>query len=181
MATGSGHGKGSMKTRFQKGREVTEKEREKVSKQMQGNINALKLKDEEVLVTAYNALCQWISTGRAKRGFVFNYEKEDGSKAFVTWQAIERTAEKFPSVCDPSLMQACENLGYQAWETTGIQMLKGEIPSNPVIFQIFMRNLYSWDKETRVSHTHETDARKFMKYCEESSNADRAQDSSSST
>ncbi len=155
------------KGQFVKGRKFMEEESKKHAESMIGNQNAVKLKDEEVLFTAYSAYCQWIATGRGKQGFVFDYEKEDGTKCFVTWQAIERCAQKNPTVCHPDHKERAENLAYQVWENTGIEMMTGKLEKcQPAVYQMMMRNKFSWDKESKVSHTYETDARKFMKYCE---------------
>ena len=156
------------KGQFLKGNIMSEEDKNKISETMQGNLNAVKIKDSDLQKVAYENYCTWIASGKSQRGWVFDYKDEKGKKKFITWQTIERYIELFPSVCPPENKQRAENMGYQAWENTGIEMMIGKIEKcQPAIYQMMMRNKFGWDKESKVTHTHEPDARKFMKYCEE--------------
>lgn len=164
----------NVKGQFVKGRKMSNEEKEKIAQTMQGNSNAMKIKDDEILACAWHTYCNWIATGKGQRGFVYQYETEEGKKGSITWQTLERYAEKFPSICLPEQKEAAENIAYQAWENTGIDMMIGKIEKcQPAIYQMMMRNKFGWDKDTKVSHTYETDARKFFKFCE---NADKKTD-----
>lgn len=155
--------------KWEKGRQMPQEEKDKIAEALKGNTNKLKLKTEEIQKTAYLAYCNWIATGRGKQGFVFDYETEDGQQGFVTWQTLENYIKAQRFDLDPSYKEKAENLSYQVWENTGIEMMQGKVDKcQPVIFQMMMRNKFGWDKESKVTHTHETDARKFMKFCEES-------------
>lgn len=154
--------------KFVKGRQVPPEEKSKMSEAKQGNQHALKLKTEEAQHVAYNVYCQWIASGRSKQGFVLDYEDEDGNKKFVTWQTLEIYIKDRRFDLDPSHKERAENLAFQVWEALGIEMMKGMVEKcQPAIFQMMMRNKFGWDKESKISHTHEADAAKFMKYCDE--------------
>lgn len=156
------------KGQYVKGYKKSLEEKEIVSDKMKGNLNAVKIKDADVQRIAYENYCEWIASGKGQRGWVFDYKNEAGEDKFILWQTMERYIELFPSVCPPENKIRAENLGYQSWEQRGTDMMVGKIEKcQPAIYQMMMRNKYSWDKESKVTHTHEPDARKFMKYCEE--------------
>ena|SRR5215469_8368200 len=154
--------------KYMKGREVPQEERDKIAQGLVGNTNNLKLKTEDVQKAAYMAYCQWIAAGRGKQGFVFDFETEDGQKGFVTYQTVEKCLKDQRFDLDPSHMERAQNFSYQVWENTGIEMMQGKVDKcQPAIYQMMMRNKFSWDKETRITHTHEPDAKRFMKVCDE--------------
>lgn len=155
--------------KYLKGREVPEEEKEKISQGLQGNTNKLKLKTEELQKKAYEAYCQWLSIGRGKQGFVFDYIMEEtGKEDSITWATMEKYIKDQRFDLNPLHKERAESLGYQTWENTGIMMMQGQMEKcQPAIYQMMMRNKYGWDKETKVSHVNEADAKKFMKFCDE--------------
>lgn len=154
--------------KYMKGREIPEEEKEKIAEKLQGNVNGLKLKTEELQQTAYAAYCNWIAGGRGKQGFVFDYETEDGEKGSVTWQTLENYIKEQRFALNPLHKERAENIAYQVWENTGIEMMNGKVEKcQPAIYQMMMRNKFGWDKESKITYTHQPDAAKFMKYCDE--------------
>lgn len=150
-----------------KGRKMPQEEKEKIAEALVGNTNKIKIKDDEVLQAAYDAYCGYIASGRGQRGFVFDYETEEGKKGFVTWQTLENYLKDPRFDLDPSKKTRAENVAYQAWENSGIDMMQGKFEKcQPAIYQMMMRNKFGWDKESKVSHYHEADAKRFMKYCD---------------
>jgi hypothetical protein len=153
--------------KYQKGRVMPQEERDKISQAMIGNANRLKIKSEELQKVAFAIYCDWLAMGRDKKGFVCDYVDENGKEGSVTYQTIENYVKSQRFDLDPSQQERAECLGFARWETTGIQMMTGEMKNcQPAIYQMMMRNKYSWDKEAKSSHVHETDAKKFMQYCD---------------
>lgn len=153
--------------KFIKGRKMPQEEKEKISQALQGNSNRLKIKTEHLQQVAYATYCNWIGMGRDKKGFVFEYEDENGNIGHVTQGTIENYVKSQRFNLDPSQMDKAEAYSFQAWEAIGIQMMKGEIEKcQPAIFQMMMRNKFGWDKDTKNSSVNETDAKKFMQFCD---------------
>lgn len=153
--------------KYQKGRAMPPEEKEKIAQALQGNTNRLKIKSEALQQAAYTAYCAWLSMGRDKRGFVFDYEDEAGKQGCVTQQTIENYIKSQRFDLDSSQMDRAESLSYQVWEAAGIQMMKGEIEKcQPAIYQMMMRNKFGWDRDNKVSNVNESDAKKFMEFCD---------------
>jgi hypothetical protein len=155
--------------KYQKGRQVPEEERAKIAEGLQGNTNKLKLKKEAQQLVAYEAYCNWIASGKGRQGFVFECEDEETNKVVtITWQTIENYINSKRFDLDPIQKEKAENFAYQVWENVGVEMMQGKVDKcQPAIYQMMMRNKFGWDKETRVTHNHEPDAKRFMKLCDE--------------
>lgn len=155
--------------KYQKGREVPKEEKEKIGTGLLRNQNALKLKTDEARQMAYQAYCEWIASGRGRQGFVFEYKKDDSEEFdYITWQTMENYLKDKRFNLDPVHKEVAENLAYQTWENIGCNMMNGLVEKcQPAIYQMMMRNKFGWDKESKVTHTHEPDARRFMKICDE--------------
>jgi|WetSurMetagenome_2_1015567.scaffolds.fasta_scaffold303570_3 hypothetical protein len=153
--------------KYKKGREVPQEEKEKIAQALQGNTNRLKIKTEDLQQVAYAAYCNWLAMGRDKKGYVFDYEDENGVVGSVTYLTIENYVKSQRFKLDPSQQDRAEALSYQCWEAVGIQMMKGEMEKcQPAIYQMMMRNKFGWDKDTKTSNVNESDAKKFMQFCD---------------
>jgi hypothetical protein len=152
-----------------KGRKMPQEEKDKISEALQGNDNKLKLKKEVQQQIAYEAYCNWIASGKGRQGFVFECEDEETNKIVtITWQTIENYIASKRFDLDPIHKEKAENFSYQVWENVGVEMMQGKVDKcQPAIYQMMMRNKFGWDKETRITHSHEPDAKRFMKVCDE--------------
>lgn len=110
-----------------------------------GNQKAKKLTTKELREEAYRQYCEYIATGGTKEAWVF-----DHPTLSLTSKTMEKYIRESPSEFPPHHKERAEAKSYEQWITWGKQMMLGEIPKcQPVIFQMFMRNKFGWDKESR--------------------------------
>lgn len=128
-----------------------------------GNTYATKLKDPEVRQEAYRQYCEWIGGGHSKEAFVF-----DHPELSVTSKTMDRYLRENPTEFPPIHKEIAEAKSLAIWEKRGLEMMMGDIPKcQPAIFQMFMRNKFSWDKETHVASTVEPEARRLLEKMEQ--------------
>ena len=124
-----------------------------------GNQLAKKLTTPELKADAYRQYCEHIATGLPKECWTF---KHDEMK--LTSKTMEKYIRESPHDFPPIHKEFAEHLSYMVWIRRGISMMMGEIKGcQPAIFQMFMRNKFSWDKESYVTHSVEPEFRELLK------------------
>jgi hypothetical protein len=124
-----------------------------------GNKNATKLKTSELRKEAYRQYCEYIGGGGSKEEWYFEH-----TEITLTHQTMEKYIEEDPIEFPPHHKLIAEAKSYQHWVGLGKQMMLGKVEKcQPAIYQMFMRNKFGWDKETRVINSVEPDVKKFFK------------------
>jgi hypothetical protein len=127
------------------------------------NQNAKKLVDNDLKKDAYAQYCEWISNGNSKEAWRFKHPEMS-----LTYKTIERYIKESPIDFPPIQKEMAEAESLEHWEKMGLQMMLGEVKgAQPAIFQMFMRNKFGWDKESKVEHSFEPEARKLLQKWEE--------------
>lgn len=111
----------------------------------EGNIYNNKLaKFPEECQKAYKDYCQWLSQGHSIESWC--YESDIMSLSYKT---MEKYIREYPQDFPPIHKEMALTKSLRVWEERGLDMMIGKIEKcQPAIFQMFMRNKFSWDKET---------------------------------
>lgn len=125
---------------------------------LEGNQHAKKLDTPDLRREAYTQYCAHIAKGLSKKAFVF-----DHPELSITWETMEKYIREDPIEFDPKYKQMAEARSLEVWESTGIQMMIGQIEKcQPAIYQMFMRNKFGWDKNEQSNNAAETDVRRLL-------------------
>src|SRR5690349_3834145 len=105
----------------------------------EGNKNRQKLTNEGMRKHAFDQYIAHLSQGYPKRTFTFDHPLET-----LTWKSMEKYIRDYPIELPASKVEAAMAKGEQAWIVEGRQMMRGEMEgkTQPVLFQIMMRNIY---------------------------------------
>ena len=123
-----------------------------------GNTNNKKLKTPEIKEEAYRQYCDWIAQGKGKEGWTFQHPEIS-----LTSKTMEKYIRESPIDFPPIHKEMAEAKSYEVWENIGKTLMLGQVKgAQPAIFQMFMRNKFGWDKETRIEHSFEPEARKLL-------------------
>lgn len=129
-----------------------------------GSQCAKKLTTPELCQEAYRQYCEWIAAGNTKEAWVFEHpEMSLTSRSMENY--IKNEPDNFPAVHKE--LAECKSLNY--WLQLGKTMMIGDMPKcQPAIYQMFMRNKFGWDKETRNPNKEvEADVRRLLQKIEE--------------
>jgi hypothetical protein len=117
----------------------------KIKKQTHGNKGnqfGVALKDKDLRQEAYSNYCEWLTKGYPKKSWHFKNDKYHCS-----WETIEKYIQD-KSEFDPSQMDEALAKRYTHYIDLGLDMMLGKVDKcQPAIFQMFMRNMFDWDKE----------------------------------
>jgi hypothetical protein len=123
-----------------------------------GNKNALKLTCDELKVEAYKQYCEWIASGESKETFTFRHPSLS-----LSYKTMEKYIREDPIVFPPIQKEMAEAESRRVWEKDGKSMMLGGIKGcQPVIYQMFMRNKFGWDKESKITVSRENELDKFI-------------------
>lgn len=123
-----------------------------------GNSHGTKLKNPSIRKEAFKQYCDWIASGKSKEGWCFEHPEFS-----VTFRTLEKYIKDNPNEFPPLQKEQAETKSYQVWEQRGYEMMIGNIKGcQPAIYQMFMRNKFGWDKESRVTHSVEPEAKKIF-------------------
>lgn len=112
-----------------------------------GNKNGIKLKFPLIRKEAYKQYCQWIAEGNPKQAWCFEHEKYTCTFKTMDKYILHNPLE-FPAI-HKEIAQA---KGYNTWVLKGMDMMMGRTEKcQPAIYQMFMRNMFGWDKEDRTT------------------------------
>lgn len=151
------------KGQYVKGKPRDPKQVAALEKANAGNQYAKKLTTPELMQEAYRQYCEHLSKGFSRRGFVFKHPEIS-----LTSKTMDKYIAENPKEFPSQHIEAAEEEGYHQWEKEGLSMMRGEVKnSQPAIFQMFMRNKYGWDRESKVTHSFEPDVRTMLKKLED--------------
>ena len=107
-----------------------------------GNQNAKKLKSIEIKQKVYKDYCDHIAQGWPRKAWY--YEKDGLSVCYKTMENYLKVDPDFP----PSQKTIAEAKALRKYIEWGRAMMLGQVEkSQPVLFQILMRNMFGWDKD----------------------------------
>lgn len=110
-----------------------------------GNKNGIKLKDPSIRQQAYHSYCDWLASGMPKEAWYFDREKH-----LCVSDTIEKYIRDNPLEFPPIHITIANKKRYLHWINKGIDMLDGKQEKcQPAIYQMFMRNMFGWDKEAQ--------------------------------
>jgi beta-mannanase len=127
-----------------------------------GNQYAKKLTTLELKEEAYRQYCAHLAKGKSKRSWCFEHED-----MILTWETMEKYIAADKEVFDPIKKQAAEIKGYYKWEEIAELSAEGKNQANTASLQMVMRNKFSWDKESHVTHSVQPEACRLLKKMEE--------------
>ena len=106
-----------------------------------GNDYAKKLKTKEIKDKVYKDYCEHIAKGYPHKAWY--YEKDGLSICYKTIENYLDKDEDFPS----SQKNIAEAKALRIYIDLGREIMMGNVEkAQPAIYQIFMRNMFSWDK-----------------------------------
>lgn len=108
-----------------------------------GNQYNKKLKSKEIKEKVYKDYCNHVAKGWSRKSWY--YEKDGLTLSWETIESYIKNDEDF----DPTHKQIAIAKALRLYEEWGKRMMMGDIKNpQPALFQIFMRNMFSWDKNT---------------------------------
>ena len=111
-----------------------------------GNKNAVKLKTQAQKDAVYKDYCDHLSKGGFHKAWSYNK-----GGLLLSWVSIETYLKNDPDF-DPLQKIAAEASGLKYWIELGKSLMLGKVDKcQPAIYQIFMRNLFGWDKKDSLS------------------------------
>lgn len=124
------------------------------------NKNRQKLTNEGMRKMAFDQYIDHLRKGYPKRTFVFRHPL-----ATLTWKSMEKYIRDYPLELPSSHIEAAMAEGEQSWIVEGRQMMRGEMEgkTQPVIYQIMMRNIYKWDREESERTVVKSEAETLLK------------------
>lgn len=155
--------KRNKKGQFIKGEPKDEEHKRFMSKAMDGNQNAKKLTTLELCEEAYRQYCAHIAKGWSKEAWYF-----DHPEITLTSKTMEKYISENPVVFPIIHKEMAEAQSLAHWERLGYEMMtKKGVKSEPALYQMFMRNKFKWDKESKHTFSFEPEARTLLKKWEE--------------
>lgn len=111
---------------------------------LKGNKHGIKLKDPNIRQEAFLQYCEWIADGKPRKAWCFEHPKYS-----CTWETMEKYVEQNPDEFAPIKKKIAHCKGYAKWFDKGERMAEGQKKDgNPAIYQMIMRNMYDWDKQS---------------------------------
>ena len=112
-----------------------------------GNKNGLKLKKPEIRKEAHKQYCEWIASGMPKKAWCFEHPEFT-----CTYRTMDKYMAENPVEFPPIQKEVAQCKSYASWFRRGMEMLTSESKNcQPAIYQMIMRNMFDWDKETSES------------------------------
>lgn len=114
---------------------------------MPGNQFGDKLNDEQKQ-DAYNQYCDWIGKGNSKEAWYY-----DSEETSITYKTMESYIKKNPKAFPSEHLEKAKAMSRDHWETIGKKMMLGKYKEKvqPAVYQMFMRNKFSWGQSFRLS------------------------------
>lgn len=108
-----------------------------------GNQNSKKLKTQELKKLAYEDYCNHIAQGFPHKAWCWEH-----GDLTLTWQTIETYIREEPVDFNSKQKRAAEAKSLKVWFGKGTDMMTSEARCQPAIYQMIMRNVHGWDKES---------------------------------
>jgi len=110
-----------------------------------GNKRGVKLKRPDIRQEAYIQYCDWIAQGMPKKAWSFEH-----SEFTCCYRTMDKYIVDNPSEFPPITKEIAHCKGYRHWINEGKKMMIGEYKTcQPALYQMFMRNMFDWDKEKK--------------------------------
>ena len=110
---------------------------------VKGNKCGIKLKIPHIRQEAYTQYCEWIGKGKPKKAWSFEHDEFTCSYRTMD-KYIEQNPDEFPAI----KKEIAQAKSYNHWIEIGINMMNGKVAKcQPALYQMFMRNMFGWDKE----------------------------------
>jgi hypothetical protein len=136
------------KGQFGKGHVNSEEMRLRNAENQTGNTYNNKLvKFPEECQKAYKDYCAWLSQGNSIEAWCY-----ESDVMTLSYKTMEKYIREFPHDFPPHHKEIALTKSLRIWEERGLEMMIGKIDKcQPAIFQMFMRNKFSWDKDTNAN------------------------------
>jgi hypothetical protein len=108
-----------------------------------GNKNNTKLKTPELKKEAYRQYCAWVALGNFKKAWCFDHPDIQ-----LTYKSIQNYMRDDPVNFPPSQLEVADAKNLAIWIERGIEMMMSQERCQPAIYQMMMRNIHGWDKDT---------------------------------
>lgn len=122
-----------------------------------GNNFAKKLKTPELKEEAYRQYCEHLAKGKSKRSWYFEHPE-----LTMTWETMEKYIAQNKQDFEPIKKEIAESKGFAIWEEICELSAQGKNKAVTPSLQMVMRNKFNWDKETRIEHSFEPEARRLL-------------------
>ncbi len=97
---------------------------------------------------AFKQYCEHIASGLSKEAW--SYQDPNDKNLSICFDTIESYINKDPDAFPTSKLKEAYAQSRKFFEQTGLDMMTGaNCKGSAAIFQIFMRNKFGWDKETK--------------------------------
>jgi len=130
------------KMKLEKNKELFD-DLKKISDRRNGNKYAVKLNSDELKQLAYKSYCDHIAQGKTHKSWYFEHDD-----LTLSWQSMESYIKNEPQVFNSKHKQVAEAKGLESWVKEGREMMTSEKRCQPAIYQMMMRNIHGWDKES---------------------------------
>lgn len=122
-----------------------------------GNKFALNLKTPEKRRQVFEHFCQWIAQGNPKNGWFY-----EDDEVTLSWKSLDNYLRNYPEEFTQEEVEISRSKGLMKWVKEGRQILFQEVKGDVAMYQMFMRNLYKWDRPDK-SEEDESDNQSFLK------------------
>lgn len=114
-----------------------------VKGQGKGNQCARKLTTQELKQQAYKQYCDHIGNGRPQKSWYFEHPE-----LTICYKTMENYIKEDPNNFPPIQKEVGYAKSLDIWFDKGKDMMDSEKRCNPAIYQMIMRNIHGWDKES---------------------------------
>lgn len=125
-----------------------------------GNKHALKLTTQGERMHCFERFLEHLRQGYPKRSFSYS-----NGIVRVSGKSMDNYIKNYPLDFPYEQVEAAMAEGEQKWINRGIDMMLGKCEGKiyPALYQILMRNIYSWDKEKLDTKTVRTEAESLLR------------------
>jgi len=113
------------------------------------NDNLILNKSDKFQRLVYEQYCLHLAAGYPQNAFVLDLP--DYPDYSITYKTIESLIKSHPAKFPPHKKAVAYAKGLKGWIDLGKKMMLGEFEKRkvqPALYQLLMRNIYGWDKET---------------------------------
>jgi hypothetical protein len=108
-----------------------------------GNKYNQKLTTPELKKMAYDSFCAHLAKGKPKQSWYFEHPD-----LTICWKTMDNYIKSEPDVFPAVKKSVSMARGLDVWIDKGVDMMTAETKCQPAIYQIIMRNIHGWDRES---------------------------------
>lgn len=108
-----------------------------------GNQHAKKLTTPELKKMAYESYCSHIAKGKPQKSWYFEHPE-----LTLTYKGMENYIKQSPDEFPPLNKEVAYSKNFEVWFEKGEAMMESQEKCQPAIYQMIMRNIHGWDKES---------------------------------